>query len=148
MVAITVVLAATAFVLVADVGGESTKPVLQIGLEADDVNDRLEVKQAGPNANWKRVTLLIAKDDGVGSIFVGNSVGVIDQPADLSGLELVGDRVDITDDSIAMTGGQVLFFCRDGGGEGLFEVQIFDEETNGIAGATYTFGELAGCPTP
>jgi len=146
MVAITVVLAATAFVLVADVGEQTTKPGLQVGLVHDDFNDRLEVTDAGQDADWRRVSLVVDDGGPVGTAYVGNGAGIINEPAGTDGFPLLDGRNDIMTSSLAMVGGDVLFFCRDGGGTGTFEVAIMDEDSNAVASGTFKFGDLGACP--
>ena|SRR5688572_22574877 len=53
MVAITVVLAATVFVLVSDIGANTQKNAPQIGWTTDEVDDQLSVSQAPNQVNWK-----------------------------------------------------------------------------------------------
>src|SRR5688500_3796114 len=56
MVAITVVLAATVFVLVSDIGGNTGSAAPQISWNPDEGNDRLSVNTASQNADWFRLT--------------------------------------------------------------------------------------------
>lgn len=57
MVAITVVLAATVFVLVSDIGGQSTNTAPQVAWSPDEIQDRLSVNTATQNADWARLNL-------------------------------------------------------------------------------------------
>lgn len=55
MVAITVVLAATVFVLVQDIGGQTASSAPQVGWAPDETQDRLAVNSAVQSADWQRL---------------------------------------------------------------------------------------------
>lgn len=57
MVAITVVLAATVFVLVSDIGGQTSNTAPQIAWAPDESKDRLGVNSATQNADWSRLNV-------------------------------------------------------------------------------------------
>jgi archaeal type IV pilus assembly protein PilA len=59
MVAITVVLAATVFVLVSDIGGNTGSAAPSISWAPDESNDRLGVTTASNNADWFRLTVQV-----------------------------------------------------------------------------------------
>lgn len=57
MVAITVVLAATVFVLVSDIGSNTSKSAPAMSIRAVDSDDRLVVDSASSGADWNRVAI-------------------------------------------------------------------------------------------
>lgn len=57
MVAITVVLAATVFVLVSDIGGNKSSAAPAFNLSPDEGQSRLTVESAAQNADWNRLTV-------------------------------------------------------------------------------------------
>jgi hypothetical protein len=143
MVAVTVVLAATAFVLVADVGGNATKPAPEVGITHDDVADRIEIVTAATDANWKRITLKVA-DDGT-DLVLGSASGIVNEPAAAGGMAMVSGNNNLLDTDLAMAGGDFLSFCRDGGTDGAVEIRILDEDSNAIIGTTYRFAGIEAC---
>ena len=144
MVAITVVLAATAFVLVAGIAGDTTDTAPPVGFFANDVEDRLEVRAPGAGADWDRIAILLADDGGSGSILLGNPSGVVNQEAQTGGLVITG-RVDIVQTTTPMIADDRLYFCRSGGADGAVELEVIDYFANQRLG-TYTFGGLEACP--
>jgi archaeal type IV pilus assembly protein PilA len=59
MVAITVVLAATVFVLVSDIGSNTASSQATISWAADETMDRLVVNSASQNADWYKLTVQV-----------------------------------------------------------------------------------------
>jgi flagellin-like protein len=59
MVAITVVLAATVFVLVSDIGGNTANSAPSISWTSDEGQDKLVVSTAAQNADWNRLTVQV-----------------------------------------------------------------------------------------
>ncbi len=144
MVAITVVLAATAFVLVADVGGNVTEPAPNIGLSSDDVADQIQVSIADPKANWDRIALQVKSNGGSDPIRLGSStIAVVNEPAEAGGV-LIANRVDIVQGSLPMAGGDFLQFCRQGASDGPVVIQVVDIVTNTLMG-TYEFAGFEAC---
>lgn len=144
MVAVTVVLAATAFVLVADIGGNATEPAPAIGFRLADVDDELQVTASDPAANWDRIVVSLSQNVGGGAVKVGNAVGVVNEPADANGKDL-GAQTDLVSTSSPITGGDVLAFCRVGGADGLVEIKVVDAVVNQLLG-TYKFETIHVCP--
>lgn len=144
MVAITVVLAATAFVLVAGIAGDTTEAAPPVAFFRDDVEDSLEARQPGAGADWDRIAILLVTDAGSGQILLGNPSGVVNQPAQTGGLVISG-RVDIVQTTMPMMAGDRLNFCRSGGTDGAFEIEVVDYFANQRLG-TYKFGGLEACP--
>lgn len=142
MVAITVVLAATAFVLVADVGGTVGEPAPNIGLTHDDETDQIRVTTADVKANWDRIALQIKPRGAASPILVGNGA-VVNDPAGTGGLLITG-RVDIVQGSLPMAGGDFLQFCRDGATDGPAVISFVDIVTNTLMG-TYEFAGFEAC---
>lgn len=60
MVAITVVLAATVFVLVSDIGGNTGSAAPVISFTVDEGTDRLTVSSAASNADWNRINVVVS----------------------------------------------------------------------------------------
>ena len=146
MVAITVVLAATAFVLVAGVGQDATEPAPNVGLRIDDVLDQLSVTQADQKADWNRIAVAIASHDcGACQIFVGSSAGPISEPGASDGLEIIGNT-DLISTDRPIAGGDFLGFCRVGGVVGPVEIKLIDVVSNAVVGTTYGFSEVEACP--
>lgn len=147
MVAITVVLAATAFVLVADIGGPGeTAPTF--GLQRDDLEDKLTVTSASAGADWARLTVRLVSLDGAGVIHLGNTMDAdyVGEAADDTG-PAITTPVAIAAQTHVMVAGEWLQFCRSGGGAGPVSVQIVDVVSNQAMG-TFSFGTIAACPPP
>lgn len=142
MVAITVVLAATAFVLVADVGGNVTEPAPNIGASRDDVADQIQIITADPGANWDRIALQVKPRGGSSPLLLGNGA-VVNDPAGLGGLPISG-RVDIVQGSLPMFGGDFLQFCRNGPVDGPAVIQVVDAVVNQLMG-DYEFAGFEAC---
>lgn len=73
MVAITVVLAATVFVLVSDIGGNTGSTAPQISWNPDETQDRFTVNTAANNADWYRLTIQADSCTSVGAIVAGST---------------------------------------------------------------------------
>lgn len=151
MVAITVVLAATAFVLVADIGGPAeTGPTF--GLQRDDLEDKLSVTSASAGADWARLTVQLVSAEGTGEIRLGNTDAVDDfdyvgDAAKANGRLIKPDPVPIADASHVMVAGEWLQFCRTDVAAGPVSVQIIDVVSNQKMG-TFSFGTISACPPP
>lgn len=147
MVAITVVLAATAFVLVADVGGQTGKAPPAIGLRADDNLDRLSVTSAAQGADWKRLSILRTSFGGTSIVYVGNSgdnTGYQNEAAAASGGD-IATEVPISPDPEPITAGEYLEFCRSSTGtDGALTVSIKDVSANALLGS-FTFLSVDVC---
>lgn len=149
MVAITVVLAAAAFVLLADIGGPGeTAPTF--GLQRDDLDDKLSVTSASAGADWARLTVQLASAEGIGAIRLGNTDPVDDldyvgDAAKANGRLINTDPVPIADASHVMVAGEWIQFCRTDGLAGPVSVQIIDVVSNQAMG-TFSFGTISACP--
>lgn len=150
MVAITVVLAATAFVLVADVGGQTGKAPPAIGLRADDNLDRLVVTSAAQGADWARLAIVQTSFGGTGTIHVGSSLadGYQNEPAGTGGGNpATPGGVPISPDPEPITAGEYLEFCRSAGGnDGALTVSVKDVSANALLGSfTFLSVDPTGC---
>lgn len=151
MVAITVVLAATAFVLVADVGGQTGKAAPAIGLRADDNLDRLVVTSAAQGADWARLAIMQTSFGGTGTIYVGTSAtdgdGYQNEPAAPTGPNNIATEVAISTETEPITAGQYLELCRSAGGnDGALTVTIKDVSANALIGSfTFLSVDPTGC---
>lgn len=153
MVAITVVLAATAFVLVADVGGQTGKAAPAIGLRADDNLDRLVVTSAAQGADWARLAIMQTSFGGTGTIHVGTDAvpafpgdppGYQNEPAASTGGN-IATEVPITSTTDPITAGEYLELCRSAGGnDGALTVSLKDVSANVLIGS-FTFLSVAEC---
>jgi flagellin-like protein len=143
MVAITVVLAATAFVLVADVGGNAGNTAPAIGFRVNDALDHLEVTSAGPKADWKRISVRLLSDDDGGSVYVGDDpVPYVNKAATTNG-GLISSPVAVATDPQPIAGGDYLAFCGSGT-DGPITLQVTDTDANSLVG-TFGFSDLAPC---
>lgn len=133
MVAITVVLAATAFVLIADVGKESTVAPLAIGMRSDETQDRLEVVSSAGGANWNRIAVRVTSNIGGGTIYMGSSAasGYFNEAASTSGAD-ISTQTPVSDSSASMSGGDYIEFCRSGGASGEAVIMVLDIEAGAV----------------
>jgi len=136
MIAITVVLAAVAFVLIADVGGKATHAPTALGFRVKDEPDRLEVSSVPPRSDWSQFSVRLESDTGTGAVYVGNGAGgsYHDQPAATTGGNLASS-VQLAVARDAILGGQFLEFCRAAGGtDGRVVLQVFDLAASAVIG--------------
>lgn len=73
MVAITVVLAATVFVLVSDIGGNTARTAPAISASTDDAVDKLVINSAATGADWNRMSLRVKSLGTATEIQVGGA---------------------------------------------------------------------------
>ncbi len=164
MVAITVVLAATVFVLVSDIGGQTGSAAPSISFSADEGQDRLSVNQAGQNADWNRLTVSAVScsgaDDGTTASAISLGSAAADsshhsKPALAPGDDVgtvgasscTGTAVQVSDAADRIEAGDFLEFCVDdalAGPVDNVEIQIRDTTANAIV-HTYTFTDVADC---
>jgi flagellin-like protein len=74
MVAITVVLAATVFVLVSNIGGNTANSAPSISWTSDEGADKLVVSTAAQNADWNRLTVQVDSCTGAAAgkiVYIG-----------------------------------------------------------------------------
>jgi flagellin-like protein len=129
MVAITVVLAATVFVLVSDIGGQqNVAPAFN--LSKDEGADQLKVESSADNANWNRLELRTSVD----------ATWALNWPAE--GNETTAPAWDpVSSATNPMSAGEYLEFC----GTGLdVVIDIRDVQANQNMGS-WTFQTLAAC---
>jgi flagellin-like protein len=163
MVAITVVLAATVFVLVSDIGGNTANSAPSISWTADEGNDRLTVSTAAQNADWNRLTVQLDSCTSTGSAiaFVGQDTATpdiyINEAADDDAT--TGDHdlnsapsattcsplsVEITGVATKISAGDYIEFCVAPGTMANAKVTIKDTTANAVV-HTYTFTTIDPC---
>lgn len=159
MVAITVVLAATVFVLVSDLGDTGDAPPA-LAFYKDETRDRLEVASADKGADWDRLAVKVVQckqsEIGVGGVTTGarivmgtvsaNHVNVAATAASTSYLNTAASTggdvtcgaailVEVTDAAAPMIAGDFIEFCNESntaaGAEASFvDVQVIDTSSN------------------
>lgn len=137
MVAITVVLAATVFVLVSDIGsrGGDTAPAFE--LTQDEVSDKLTVASSVQSANWNRLEI---RSDKVSIVMNEDGVNADNQTLSSA---TTWTRIDTASDP--MNAGDYLKFCGSGGAKTDVTFEIRDLEANQIVKSGVRFSEIAAC---
>lgn len=139
MVAITVVLAATVFVLVSDIGSQTGKTAPAFALTQDESNDRLTVSSAASGADWNRLVIKGSKEAPDGASFALNleTAGAATETAiTIAGVEITGG-VD------PMTAGEFLDLCGTATATNL-KLTLIDLSANQIMGE-WTFLNFGLC---
>jgi flagellin-like protein len=145
MVAVTVVLAATAFVLVADVGGHSATSAPSLGFRVDDNLDRLSISAAAQNADWSRLRIEKLSFKGTGAVYVGNGASPFFNEAAAVGSGDLTSPLMATMTTAKIAAGDYLEFCRaSAGAQGAFQVRITDTVANAVI-ADYSMLDLHPC---
>lgn len=118
MVAITVVLAATVFVMASDIGRQSSNTAPTISFKIEENLDRLVVVTAGPKADWARLGLRIQSQGTtsppIPTIYLGTDAagGYQNEGALATGLALSSSSSPaVTTTSDPIGGGEYLEFC-------------------------------------
>lgn len=135
MVAITVVLAATVFVLVSDIGSNSANTAPAFNLRTDESLDRLIVDSATGKADWNRLTITPNK---AGSEFRLNAA-----TGSSGNTVLPASATELTGTANPMGAAEYLEFC----GTALLDdvtYTINDVSANQVMGS-WTFIQLAAC---
>ena len=152
MVAITVVLAATVFVLVSDIGGQTGTTAPAFSLSADDSIDRLVVSSSDPSADWNRLEISFNKDPALDNYLWATNVDAIAATA----TGTTGNMVSAPDSFTPlfatagqnlMGAGEYLDLCNDGAAAiNDVTVTLKDARANQLVG-TYNFASIAvnGC---
>jgi flagellin-like protein len=156
MVAITVVLAATVFVLVQGIGSQTASSAPSINFATDDNLDRLRVNTAATPADWNRLEVRVVSGNSapMTALFVGSTTECTNTTnydchnlAALStGRNIFGNAADITDSADAVRAEDFLAFCKQGGTtpSGQVVIAIIDTVANQKVG-DYTFSSLNTC---
>lgn len=144
MVAITVVLAATVFVLVSDIGTNTSKTQPSMGWNDDEVNDEWKVNQAPKQVTWPAYSI---KADGLldpaDTVTLTLNPGPVDAPT----LDFSGDYVTLEGTGWTGTqieGGDVLSFCSNAEQTDL-TITLLHIDSNAVA-HQYVFLNVDVCP--
>ena len=142
MVAITVVLAATAFILVADIGNNNTKPPVAIGMRSDDTTDRIMVISSSQGADWANLAVRVVSNSGGGTIFLGSSAagGYFNEAATLSGVDIASQTA-VSTVPAPVSGADYMEFCRSGGTASPITVAVVDTRSGSLI-SEYSFLNL------
>ena len=151
MVAITVVLAATVFVLVSDIGSQSAKSAPQIGWSDDETNDRWQINQAPTQVDWDAFQI---KMSGATDLFMdlnadaAAAAGVNEVQASYCALGSDSTPTgcgtnDLTGITGTMSGGDFLDFCATAE-ETDVTVTLIHTESNAIA-HQFEFSTVRAC---
>lgn len=147
MVAITVVLAATVFVLVSDIGNQSNTSQPPVSWGMDEVQDRWSVSQAPNQVSWASYSMRSA----TGNLYVALNVAASTTVTGTSGSILVdSDGVELNTVSFEnknLGAGDYLEFCISGapvGGVTNVEITLNHIASNSIANQK-TFANIAAC---
>ena len=146
MVAITVVLAATVFVLVSDIGSQTGKSAPTLSIRTDESLDRLVIDSAASGADWNRIAVKtkqisagIANVGAVASPFQNEATAVYAADAnDMSAADL-----EITGTNDPINAADFVEFCGSAAAVD-FVVTVVDTTANTAIG-DYTFLTLAVC---
>lgn len=159
MVAITVVLAATVFVLVSDIGSNTSKAAPAVTFRIDEGLDQLIVDTAPPGADWNRMGLALKArapaaaiisvgDDALG----GNGATTFQNEAALNGgagnnLPAQGATpLELTGANTVIRAGDYMEFCSDTASTVDVIVIVSDTTANSVINE-YSFRSIAntGC---
>lgn len=143
MVAITVVLAATVFVLVSDIGSQTGKTAPAFSLTQDETLDRLSISSAASGADWNRLELT-SDPANVRCNTNGQAIAVPVAPNAACVVATAGTFVDITTATDPMTAGEFLDLCVTPAATTTFKITLRDVNANQIMGE-WTFLSLLTC---
>lgn len=135
MVAITVVLAATVFVLVSDIN-PGNQPSPAVSYTVDDTADRISVQTAGPKADWARLE-------------IGSDVATLKfrfnaDASNAAGTAIpTGTYVRVTSTSAQMKAGDFLDFCSTSGTPDA-KITLRDSTANAIVGE-FKLNQVVAC---
>jgi flagellin-like protein len=144
MVAVTVVLATTVFVLI-DQFSASAPPAPNVIFQVVDHTDRLEVAGASAVADWIRLDARVETQSGAGSIHMGTDAagGHQNEPAAATGGDILAAPVQVSTQADKIAAGDYLEFCADAPAQHVV-VLIVDVASNFKLGP-YTFGTIDAC---
>jgi flagellin-like protein len=151
MVAITVVLAATVFVLVSDIGSNTQQQGPQMGWTTDESADTFSVSQAPNQVLWKDFEVKMSPSTAtVEYVLDAGPAGVATNvAASYSAIDNDGDET-ATDSAFdeQVKGGDTLSFCGGAGGAGTEEtdvtITIRHAPSNSVA-KEFKFSTIAAC---
>lgn len=134
MVAITVVLAATVFVLVQDIGDETGKPSFTLVMGTDDAEDRATVEGASPTADWSLVEMRVT-----------NPVRwALEAPATATSPTLAADTwVSLSATANSIRAGDYVDLCGQGA-QGETRISFRNKDANSLLGE-YQFRDVGAC---
>lgn len=147
MVAITVVLAATVFVLVSDIGSQTGKTAPAFALTQDETNDRLVLSSAASGADWNRLELTsdaIPTGGYVRCAVNAQAVSTATPATALCAVDAANAFEDITASTDPMTAGEFLDFCASTAMTTPAKITLRDLNANQIMGE-HTFLNLVAC---
>ncbi|MBI2077824.1 MAG: type IV pilin N-terminal domain-containing protein [Euryarchaeota archaeon] len=139
MVAITVVLAATVFALVSDLGGKGQKNAPHIAFAQDETKDMLSVTASGVGANWNRVSIKAPFDGGAYFDADGTS-------NDASLTLAAGTFAPVGPNNIPVKPSDKLCFWSTDGAQSNVRFEIRDEVASMAIGQGWVFGTVATTP--
>lgn len=146
MVAITVVLAATVFVLVSDIGSQTGKTAPAFSTTQDETLDRLTVSSAASGADWNRLEIAANRMPTGTSPSIRCAINTEALSGSLPcNMAAANAFVDITTATDPMTAGEFLDFCQTGTAmTEPVKFTIRDLNANQIMGE-HTFLNLVAC---
>lgn len=136
MVAITVVLAATVFVLVSDIGSNQ-KSGPTVSLRTDETNDRVIVDSGASNADWQRIQVKV----NLASRFLLNGDPIATTGTALAANTWSGNLAAAQD---LMSAGEFVGFCTSDAVAGPATIDFRDSVSNEGRGS-YQLTNLAIC---
>jgi len=141
MVAITVVLAATVFVLVSDIGSNTSKNAPAISWSESESDDNWKISQAPNSVKWTDFEIK-ASDAAAGYLF-GAAITAAADCGGAGGCDIGGaDTYEAVSGATGnLEGGQSLYFC--GSADTTFTLRHVP--TNSVAN-DFSFASLTACP--
>ena len=136
MVAITVVLAATVFVLVSDIGSQKSAPVFK--LNQSNSENTLSVESSDSKADWNRLEITANK------VTVKFNLGANSNSTAGTNISTADTFVDITGAANPMSPGEYLDFCGSGGAVADVKITIRDTSASSLIG-DWTFTSITAC---
>lgn len=144
MVAITIAIAGTVFVIVQIISKEQAESAPTFGLRLDETTDRLWVTSASPEANWDRILVHVTNNPGAATaVYLGAADPYMSEPAATSGADILAARSIVSSESNSISPDDYLEFCADIDTAGM-AVSVFDEPANARLG-TWNFESVAAC---
>lgn len=131
MVAITVVLAATVFVLVSDIGQNAGTPATNVGFDASETDDNMTVTSA-PNADWQKLQYRSTVGDVWARLNTANITGQGGSADTWYDISSASDLVEPSD---------YLHFCTYGTAVTNVKISIQDKDAKSLLG-TFDFSSI------
>ena len=145
MVAITVVLAATVFVLVSDIGSNTSQQGPQMGWAESEPDDEFTITQGPSQVNWDEFEIKCSAPGTECATGAGTIVFALNAQAATGGTDLDVNYQPVST-AIAVEGGDSINFCNDVAATGADDVKITIRHapSNSIA-QEFTFSNIATC---